>query len=120
MAKNLKLYYSIREVSDMLGIAEHTLRFWEKEIPTLKPKKTGSGIRQYTQDDIDLIRLIQHLVKEQGLTIKAARTRLKTSKQEVVNHQEIIDRLKSIRTELLEMRAKLNEIYPGVIGEEEE
>ena len=119
MAKNLKLYYSIREVSKMLGIAEYTLRFWEKEITTLKPKKTGSGVRQYTQDDIDLIRLIQHLVKDQGLTIKAACTRLRTSKQEVVDQQEIVDRLRSIRAELVEMRAKLNEIYPGVIGEEE-
>lgn len=119
MSKNLKLYYSIREVSAMIGVAEHTLRFWEKEIPSLNPKKTSGGTRQYTQEDIDLIRLIHHLVKEQGLTIKAARTRLKTSKQEVVSQQEIIDRLKNIRAELLEIRSKLDEVYPGIIGEEE-
>ena len=116
MGKNLKLYYSIREVSAMLGIAEYTLRFWEKEIPTLNPKKTDSGIRQYTQADIDLIRLIHHLVKEQGLTIKAARARLKTSKQKVVSQQDIAARLKSIRDELLEIKAKLDEIYPGEVG----
>ena len=116
MAKNLKLYYSIREVAAMLDISEYTLRFWEKEIPTLKPKKTDSGIRQYTEEDINLIRLIHHLVKEQGLTIKAARERLKTSKQKVVSQQDIVARLKNIRDELMSIKAKLDEIYPGEVG----
>ena len=39
MGKGLKLYYNIREVAEEIGVPEHTLRFWEKEIPTLKPKK---------------------------------------------------------------------------------
>ena len=105
----LKLYYNIREVAEMLQLPEYTLRFWEKEFPTLKPKKTGGG-RLYTQQDIDLVRLIHHLVKEQGLTIKAARERLKTSRQQVVNRQDIVARLKSIRAELMEMAAKLDEM----------
>ena len=112
MDKGLKLYYSIREVSDELGIPEHTLRFWEKEMPSLNPKKTSGGTRQYTKQDIELVRLIHHLVKEQGLTIKAARERLKTSKQQVVNHQEIVARLRNIRTELMVMKAQLDKLNP--------
>ena len=108
----LKLYYSIREVAEMMQLPEHTLRFWEKEFPALNPKKTAGGTRQYTQQDIDLVRLIHHLVKEQGLTIKAARTRLKTSRQEVVDHQDIVARLKSIRAELMEIKSKLDELNP--------
>ena len=73
---NTKLYYNIREVAEMMQLPEHTLRFWEKEFPSLNPKKSSGGTRQYTQQDIDLVRLIHHLVKEQGLTIKAARARL--------------------------------------------
>lgn len=114
MSKELKLYHSIREVAGMLNIPEHTLRFWEKEIPTLNPKKTATGIRQYTEEDIKLIRLIHHLIKEQGLTVKAARKRLKTSKHQVVSQQDIIARLKSIRDELSMMEAKLDELYPEV------
>lgn len=106
------MYYTIREVADMVGVPEHTLRFWEKEIPSLNPKKTSGGTRQYTKQDIELVRLIYHLVKEQGLTIKAARERLKTSKQQVINHQEIVERLKTIREELLQMKSKLDEINP--------
>lgn len=116
MNKELKLYYSIREVAAMLNIPEHTLRFWEKEMPTLNPKKTATGVRQYTQEDIDLIRLIHHLIKEQGLTVKAARKRLKTSRRQVVGQQDVVARLKSIRAELLEMKAKMDELYPEVIG----
>lgn len=107
---NLKLYYSVREVSEMVGVPEHTLRFWEKEMPALNPKKSTGGARQYTKQDIELVRLIHHLVKEQGLTIKAARARLKTSKQQVVNRQEIITRLKDIRAELMLMKEKLDEL----------
>lgn len=115
MSKNLKLYYNIREVAGMIGVAEHTLRFWEKEIPTLCPKKTATGVRQYTQEDIELIRLIHHLVKEQGLTIKAARTRLKTSKRQVIDRQDIISRLKGIRAELMEIKSKLDELLPEAL-----
>lgn len=106
----LKLYYNIREVASMVRIPEHTLRFWEKEIPALKPKKTNGGARQYTQKDIELIQLIHHLVKDQGLTIKAARERLKTSRQQVVDRQEIVSRLRDIRAELVTMMDKLGEM----------
>lgn len=110
MGKDLKLYYSIREVSRMLGIAEHTLRFWEKEIPSLHPKKTAGGTRQYTKEDIELVRLIHHLIKEQGLTVKAARARLKTSKRQVVDRQAIVERLKNVRDELQKIKEKLDEL----------
>lgn len=114
MGKDLKLYYTIREVSEMVGVAESALRFWEKEIPALRPKKTPTGVRQYTKEDIDLVRLIYHLVKEQGLTVKAARKRLKTSKKQVVEHQQVAARLKEIRNELQEMIDKLDELEEAV------
>ena len=44
--KNLKLYYTIKEVAEMVGVSESNLRFWEKEIPLIKPKTTGNNVRQ--------------------------------------------------------------------------
>ena len=79
-------------------------------MPALNPKKSAGGARQYTKQDLELVRLIQHLVKDQGLTIKAARARLKTSKQQVVDRQEIVTRLRDIRAELLLMKEKLDEL----------
>ena len=40
--KELKLYYSIGEVAEMLGVSETLLRYWEKEFPTITPKKFGT------------------------------------------------------------------------------
>ena len=97
---NLRLYYSIKEVSQMTTLPDSTLRYWEKQFKELRPKKTSSGIRQYTADDIELIRLIQHLLKDQGLTIKAARERLRTSRSSIVDSSEIVRLLRNVRGEL--------------------
>ena len=65
--KNLKIYYSIKEVAQMLGVAESTLRFWESEFPQIKPKTArGTGIRQYTEKDIEQLKVIYNLVKVRG------------------------------------------------------
>ena len=58
-----KLYYSISEVAEMLGLAQSTLRFWEKEFPQLRPRLTSGGTRKYTTEDINLVRTIKYLLK---------------------------------------------------------
>ena len=40
-----KLYYSISEVSEILGVTQSNLRFWEKEFKQLKPKRNAKGTR---------------------------------------------------------------------------
>jgi DNA-binding transcriptional MerR regulator len=104
----LKLFYSISEVAEMFQVNESTLRFWEKEFPALAPKKAGRGIRQYQQKDIDLIRLIHHLVKEEGMTIPGARQRLKVNKDNTDKKVEVIERLRQVRKELVGMRDALD------------
>ena len=57
--KNTKLYYSIKEVAGMIGVNESLLRYWEKEFPHLRPKTISTNnVRQYTEKDIEQIRLI--------------------------------------------------------------
>lgn len=83
--KELKLYYSIREVAEMFDVNESLLRYWEKEFPMIAPKKAGGNIRQYTKEDIENIRLVYHLVKEKGMTLAGAKQRLKQNKEGVRN-----------------------------------
>lgn len=64
--------YSIGEVSEILNIKEHTLRFWEKEFPFLKPKRTHNGRRGYAHSDIELLQQIKKLLYDQGYTTKGA------------------------------------------------
>lgn len=105
--KELKTYYSIKEVADQIGVNESTLRYWEKQFKELNPKKSARGVRQYTKEDIEAVKLIYHLLKEKGMNIASAKERLKSTKKEVVETSEIVERLRGIRNEL---QAMLNEM----------
>lgn len=106
--KNLKLYYSISEVAEMFGVNDTLLRFWEKEFPQIKPKKAGRGVRQYTKDDIEIIRVVYNLVKVRGLRIEAARELLKKNHEGTAQSTEVVDRLRAIREELVALKCELD------------
>lgn len=76
MANNKKLFYKIGEVSDLCGLPPHVLRYWETEFSLLSPDKNRSGQRIYRERDVELIRLIQRLVHEEGYTISGANKKL--------------------------------------------
>ena len=52
-----KLYYSISEVSNLTGLKQYVLRYWETEFSELKPKKNKAGNRTYRQSDLSLIHI---------------------------------------------------------------
>lgn len=106
--KELKMYYSIGEVAKMFKVNESLLRYWEKEFPIIKPRKAGGNVRQYKKEDIENIRLIYHLVKEKGLTLQGAKQRLKDNKSYAANTAEVVDRLKQLRQELVELKNALD------------
>jgi len=72
-----KLYYSIREVSDLTGVESHVLRFWEKEFSLLRPRRGRSGNRTYKERDIKIVFAIRELLYNQKYTIQGAAERLK-------------------------------------------
>ncbi|MBQ4632799.1 MAG: MerR family transcriptional regulator [Prevotella sp.] len=106
--KNLKLYYSIKEVAAMLNVSESMLRFWEKEIPMIKPKTTGNNIRQYTQTDIDNIKVVYNLVKVRGFKLAAARKMLRENRQQVDGNARIMESLIKVRDDLKELKKQLD------------
>ncbi len=106
--KKLKLYYSIGEVAQMLGVSETLLRFWEKKFPQLNPKRAGRDIRQYRQEDVETAKMIYHLVKERGMTLDGAQRRLRNNGESAQRNYEVVDRLKTIREELVSMRNALD------------
>ena len=110
--KNLKRYYSIREVSELLNIPESTLRYWEKEFKEISPKKTATGIRQYSEADINQIKFVSFLVHDNHLTIKGARQRMKENPKQTVDLHEIVTRLKNVRQELVNILAELDATPP--------
>jgi DNA-binding transcriptional MerR regulator len=94
-----KLYYSIGEVAKAFKVKTSLLRFWENEFDSIKPKKKQTGTRKYTQKDIESIQLIYHLVKEKGMTLAGAKSRLK-EKKGMIYEKNLIVKLEKIKSEL--------------------
>lgn len=107
--KNLKLYYSIKEVAKMFDVNESTLRYWEQEFPYLKPKTSGpSKIRQYQEKDIEQIRLIHNLVKVRGFKLAAAKKIINNNRDGADRTAEVLSRMIGIREELQALRKQLD------------
>ncbi len=110
MDKPNKLYYSIAEVAERFNVNQSTLRFWEKEFPQIAPKTNKRGVRQYREEDIELVRMIYYLVKEKGMKISSARQRLINERQAVRKNCDIATRLKHVRDELKAIRKELDKV----------
>ena len=102
-----KVLFSIGEVAQMLGTETSTVRYWENQFEALKPQKNKKGNRLFTKEDIELVKLINYLVRERGLTIKGAKQKLKENRDETIQNFEIVKRLQEIKQELVEIRDKM-------------
>ena len=105
-----KRFYRIGDVADILGIPASTLRFWEKEFTIIKPVRNAKNTRLYTPKDIETIKMIHYLVKEKGLKLDAAQAMIRRNRDGVSKRFEVIDRLKSIKSQLLHLKKALEEI----------
>ena len=106
--KPSKLYYSIKEVAEEVGVNESSLRYWEKEFPFLKPKVSGNKVRQYTEKEIEQVKLIYNLIKVKGLKIAAARKYLSQNRAGAEKSSDVLDTLISVRDQLKELKKQLD------------
>ena len=107
---DIKRYYSISEVAEMLGVSNSLIRFWETEFSVIKPNKNSRGDRRFTRKDIDNLKIIYHLVKEKGFTLEGAKREMKANKNKLTEKQRTIKRLKELKGFLKELRAELDKI----------
>ena len=105
--ENEKLFYSIGEVSKMFNVNSSLIRFWEKEFDIIKPHKNKKGNRLFTQDDLDNLKLIFHLVKERGFTLQGAKNKLKEDKQVLKGNSEIHQSLSKLKGFLVELKEQI-------------
>ena len=99
-----KKYYSISEVSELCDIKSHTLRFWEKEFKDLKPITRKGNRRYYQSQDIKLIKKIQSLLYEDGMTISGAKKNIKSSSKK----ENQADNSRKIVRDLEDLLDKIN------------
>ena len=100
-----KLYYSISETAGILGESVSLVRFWTNSFPKLlKPRRTAKGNRQYTEEEIEVLKQIHYLVKDKGLTLEGAGKQLAAEKSKVSNSVKALDSLREIRAQLMEIK----------------
>ncbi|MFZ5894249.1 MAG: MerR family transcriptional regulator [Myxococcota bacterium] len=73
----VKLYYRIGEVSQIVGVEPHVLRYWETEFRSIRPQKSRKGQRIYSRRDVDKLLKVKDLLYTHGFTIAGARKRLR-------------------------------------------
>lgn len=98
-----KVYYSIKEVSEMLELPLPTLRFWEREVEQLKPRTNAGRTRFYTKEDIQLIRRLKYY-SSQNVPVKEWSKRLKLDDRNVDKKAAARENLLAIKAELEELR----------------
>ncbi len=106
-----KLFFSIREVSDLCDIEPHVLRYWETEFKHLKPVKKSGNRRFYRHRDVYIALQIKHLLYDLNFTIRGAKKRLATGDiSEIVEakHNNATVSLNTIREELENIKRLLD------------
>jgi DNA-binding transcriptional MerR regulator len=98
-----KLYYSIGEVSERIGHEPHVLRYWEQEFEVLSPRKNRAGRRIYTEEDVEVVERIRHLLKDEKYTIEGARQAIRRDS----DRHALKEDLRSLRSFLTELRDQL-------------
>jgi len=96
--------YKIGQIADKLGLKPFVLRFWETEFPSLKPIRTPKGQRLYTEAHLSLLRDIQRLMHEEGMTLSGARKKLGETRQKSAFKSMVETELLEIRSLLLHQR----------------
>ena len=85
--KSNNAYKSIGEVAKILDLVNkkkgtlntHTIRFWEKEFKQIKPKILNGNRRYYNNENIEILKKVKYLLKDQGMTINGVKKVLKTN-----------------------------------------
>jgi DNA-binding transcriptional MerR regulator len=114
----VKLFYRIGEVSHIVGVEPHVLRYWETEFRSIRPQKSRKGQRIYSRRDVEKLLKVKDLLYTHGFTIAGARKRLRESGVEPQVAEDPSQRnlgearrvLLDVRKELVEMLAELEPI----------
>lgn len=99
-----KVFYTIGEAAALLEVPVSTVRFWENEFEILKPMKNKKGNRLFTPADMKNLKIIHHLVKNEGMTLSGVKKRLSEKFDETDYKYEVNETLLKIKNILLDIK----------------
>ncbi|QQO10541.1 MerR family transcriptional regulator [Breznakiella homolactica] len=94
--------YSIGDVERLVGAKVHVIRYWEKEIPLIQPRKDGFGRRTYSSRDVRILLRLKHLLHVRRFTLEGAREQLL---------REMSGQDQNIRAEIEALRSSLMDLF---------
>ncbi|MFO7723310.1 MAG: MerR family transcriptional regulator [Bacteroidales bacterium] len=109
--ESVRLFYTIGEVASMFGVNTSMIRYYEKEFGVIKPHKNKKGNRLFTQADVDHFTRIFSLIRDRGYSLAKAREAMAmpaTPAKEESAQEQVIRRLKQVRSRLAELQAALD------------
>ena len=120
MNENKKIYKSIGEVAKILKLVNkkngklstHTIRFWEKEFKQIKPFIFSGKRRYYDDKTILILKKIQFLLKNKGMTVKGVKIELQNNDSELDEFDNKTINTKNIKTKL----SKIADIIKSIIN----
>ncbi|MBI3233133.1 MAG: MerR family transcriptional regulator [Bacteroidetes bacterium] len=104
-----KIYYPIKEVSELLDVSYSYLRYIEKEVPDFQVKKNDKLTRFYTLENINYIKQFIQLTKVEGHSISYAAEKLKKEGGRIYKKAEMLDELKNIKSFLQKLQKEINQ-----------
>ena len=103
-----KLLYTIGEVAQELDENVSAVRYWSNYFEKwIKPQRNAKGNRLYHPEDIETLKQVQFLLKNQGLTLEGAVQRLTEDRRSVDRRVKALTKLKEIREQLVAVRKAL-------------
>jgi DNA-binding transcriptional MerR regulator len=94
--------YSIGDLERLLRVKIHVIRYWEKEIPLIQPKRDSQGRRAYSNRDMQLFLRLKYLLYDRRFTVQGAREQL---------FRELSGERQDIRSQIADLRSNLLDLY---------
>ncbi|MDR1899404.1 MAG: MerR family transcriptional regulator [Treponema sp.] len=94
--------YMIRDLERLLRVKNHVIRYWEKEIPLIQPKKDAFGRHSYSDRDLQIFLRLKHLLHERHFTLEGAREEL---------YRELSGERQDLRAAMAALRSELLRLY---------
>lgn len=91
----------------MLKEPESTIKYWEREFPHTSPRRSAGGTRQYTDKDIEALRVVKKLLRDRGLTLEGAKAELSQRKSSHERREQALTHLRSALGKLQALEAML-------------
>jgi DNA-binding transcriptional MerR regulator len=94
--------YGIRDLEKILKVKVHVLRYWEREIPLIQPRKDVTGKLRYSDHDLQIFLRLKHLLYNRHFTVEGAKEEL---------FQEASGDTQNLRAQIAALRSELADLY---------